>query len=181
MVIRGLSRRGGSSSFGSASRGEIVRIADEDGHFGHPASGDPESPIAVRGFARAHQFDAQLFRERLEQARDSPETLRRRPTTAYRILNGEGDRRASSSTAGRRRRCSGRDGDAARWRINFSPRWSSHYATLVSPHLVARQKGEGATIHARFVPLREKVRVTEHGNRSWWILRARRPACFLDQ
>lgn len=174
---------------GSASRGEIVRIADEDGHFLGTGIWDPESPIAVRVWSResATKLDAQLFRERLEQAL----AIRRRlfadgQTTAYRILNGEGDRTPGFVID--------RYGDVAVLKVDGDA------ARVLADQLLAEveqplrdvgvtslldrsgKKGEAATIQARFGPLREKVQVTEHGVPFVVDLaKGQKTGAFLDQ
>ena len=174
---------------GSASRGEIVRIADEDGHFLGTGIWDPESPIAVRVWSResATKLDAQLFRERLEQAL----AIRRRlfadgQTTAYRILNGEGDRTPGfvidryGDVAVLKV-----DGDAARALADQllaeveQPLRDAGVTSLLDR---SGKKGEAATIHARFGPLREKVQVTEHGVPFVVDLaKGQKTGAFLDQ
>lgn len=73
----------------------IVRISDEERRPWGYGIYDPSSPIAVRVWSvtASEPLDARLFRSRLEDAID----IRKRlfadgKTTAYRLVNGEGDR-----------------------------------------------------------------------------------------
>lgn len=78
---------------GQAAAGAIGRIESSSGE--HLGCGilDPVSPLAVRVWTRGDRLDATLFSERLASAlRVRTSLFVDGTTTAYRILNGEGDR-----------------------------------------------------------------------------------------
>jgi 23S rRNA (cytosine1962-C5)-methyltransferase len=169
--------------------GAIVRIADEDGHFLGTGIWDPESPIAVRVWSRDRHvtLGAELFRERLERAiAIRRELFADGATTAYRILNGEGDRTPGfvldryADVAVLKV-----DGDAARALADRlladveKPLRDFGVTTLLDR---SGKKGESASIHARFGPMREKVQVAEHGVPFMVdLLKGQKTGAFLDQ
>jgi 23S rRNA (cytosine1962-C5)-methyltransferase len=167
----------------------IVQIADDDGHFLGTGIWDPDSPIAVRIWSRdrAAKLDARLFRERLERAI----AIRKRlfgdgATTAYRILNGEGDRTPGFVID--------RYGDVAVLKIDGDSARTMADQLLAEVEQPLRdfgvttlldrsgKKGETASIHARFGTLRDKVQVTEHGVPFVVDLaKGQKTGAFLDQ
>ena len=150
--------------------GAIVSIVDEGGQPLGCGVWDPVSPIAVRVWSldpRA-RLDAAMFRARLERAIE----IRRRlfadgATTAYRLVNGEGDRVPAfvvdryGDVAVLRI-----DGDAARavsadlLRDVEAPLRDVGIATLLER---TGRRGEAPEIRPVFGPAREKVEVKEHG------------------
>lgn len=75
-----------------AAAGEVVDILDKKGRFIGRGIAD-DGPIAVRVFAtRDEAIDAGLFQRRLHQALALRADVLPPETTAYRLLNGEGDR-----------------------------------------------------------------------------------------
>lgn len=159
-----------SQSTSLPTGGAIVTIGDEGGEPLGWGVYDPVSPIAVRVWSldpRTPDLPS-LFRDRLERAID----VRTRlfgggETTAYRLLNGEGDRvpgfvidRYADVAVLRI------DGDAARavaddlLRDVETPLRAIGVTTLLER---TSRRGEPPTIQARFGPIREKVEVTEHG------------------
>lgn len=167
----------------------IVRIGDEDGHFLGTGIWDPESPIAVRIWSRDTdvKLDAQLFRERLVRAI----AIRKRlfadgATTAYRVLNGEGDRTPGFVID--------RYGDVAVLKIDGDSARAMADQLLAEVEQPLRdlgvttlldrsgRKGETASIRARFGNLRDKVQVTEHGVPFMVDLaKGQKTGAFLDQ
>ena len=182
-----LSSNGGPDKSGST--GAIVRIADEDGHFLGIGIWDPESPIAVRVWSREPdaKLDAKLFRDRLERAI----AIRRQlfddgRTTAYRILNGEGDRTPGfvldryGDVAVLKI-----DGDAARDLADQlladveQPLRDFGVTTLLDR---SGKKGEAAIVRPRFGALRDKIEVMEHGVPFVVDLaKGQKTGAFLDQ
>jgi len=159
---------------------------------------DPSSPIAVRvwGLGPDATLNAEVFRARVERALVLRRTLfADGDTTAYRILNGEGDRvpgivldRYADVAVLKI------DGDAAR-----------HVAPEIMRHLEGVLRDEGITtlldrhasragnaqsfgcakdkrIEIRFGPARDKVHVTEHGVPFLVdVVRGQKTGAFLDQ
>jgi len=82
----------------SITVGALSEIADEEGVILGSGVIDPVGPLAVRVWSASprHVLGPDLFRERLERALEVRRVLFESPrggrTTAYRILNGEGDR-----------------------------------------------------------------------------------------
>jgi 23S rRNA (cytosine1962-C5)-methyltransferase len=175
---------------GEAALGAAVRLVDQ------PRGGalgwgiwDPTSPIAVRVWTRDanRAIDARLFRERLEAAlRIRARWFEGSTTTAYRILNGEGDRTPGfvldryADVAVLRI-----DGDAARAA-------SSKLLADVEPVLRASgiatllertsRRGEAPDVQVRFGAARTSVDVAEHGVPFRVDLaRGQKTGAFLDQ
>ena len=167
----------------------IVNIADEAGQAVGCGVWDPLSPIAVRVWSLDPRVrvDAGLFRERLELAID----VRRRlfadeTTTAYRLLNGEGDRVPAfvvdryADVAVLRI-----DGDAARAlssglvRDVEEPLRAFGITTLLER---TGRRGEAPEVRAIFGAPRQKVEVKEHGVPFVVDLaRGQKTGAFLDQ
>ncbi|MDF2692341.1 MAG: m5C1962 methyltransferase RlmI [Labilithrix sp.] len=167
----------------------MVTIVDEAGQSIGCGVWDPTSPIAIRVWSLdpAERLDATMFRRRLERAID----VRRRlfidgATTAYRLLNGEGDRVPAfvvdryADVAVLRI-----DGDAAR-------AVSAELLRDVEPPLRAfgittllertGRRGEAPSIRALFGAAREKIEVKEHGVPFVVDLaRGQKTGAFLDQ
>ena len=171
------------------TQGRIVDILDEVGQVVGCGVWDPMSPIAVRVWSLdpGARLDARLFRARLERAID----VRRRlfvdgATTAYRLLNGEGDRVPAfvvdryADVAVLRI-----DGDAARvvsadlLRDVEAPLRAIGITTLLDR---TGRRGEVADVRPRFGPMREKVEVREHGVPFVVdLVRGQKTGAFLDQ
>jgi 23S rRNA (cytosine1962-C5)-methyltransferase len=125
---------------------------------------DPGSPIAVRVWSRSRELRAELFDERLERAID----LRRGlfsdgSTTAYRLLNGEGDRTPGIVLD--------RYGDVAVLRLDGDA--ARVVLPILGRDLESRLRGAGITtllertarrdVVTRFGPARSRIEVKEHG------------------
>jgi 23S rRNA (cytosine1962-C5)-methyltransferase len=167
----------------------IVSIVDEVGQPLGCGVWDPTSPIAIRVWSLdpAVRIDAGLFRSRLERAID----IRRRlfadgMTTAYRLLNGEGDRVPAfvvdryADVAVLRI-----DGDAARavsadlLRDVETPLRAIGVTTLLER---TGRRGEAPEIRALYGTKRDKVEVKEHGVPFVVDLaRGQKTGAFLDQ
>lgn len=179
----------GASRNGAPASGVIVDLVDEAGQPSGCGVWDPISPIAVRVWSldpRA-RVDSQMFRARLERAVD----VRRRlfadgMTTAYRLLNGEGDRVPAfvvdryADVAVLRV-----DGDAAKdvagelLRDVEAPLRAFGITTLLER---TGRRGEAPALRPMFGPLREKVEVKEHGVPFVVDLaRGQKTGAFLDQ
>jgi 23S rRNA (cytosine1962-C5)-methyltransferase len=77
---------------GAPGAGEIVRVRGADGRLLGRGSFSPRGAIAVRLFLRGEgAVDADLVRRRVEDALLLRRTLLPGDTTAYRVINGEGD------------------------------------------------------------------------------------------
>jgi 23S rRNA (cytosine1962-C5)-methyltransferase len=179
-------RRDSTESFGE---GGTVRIVDEAGQPVGCGVWDPVSPIAVRVWSLDpdDRVDAAMFRERLQRAI----AIRQRlfadgQTTAYRLLNGEGDRAPAfvldryADVAVLRI-----DGDAARALADEllheieSPLRAIGVTTLLER---SGRRGEAPSIRAIFGPPRDKVEVKEHGVPFVVdIARGQKTGAFLDQ
>ena len=153
---------------------------------------DPESPIAVRvwGVGAQAVLDASVFAERLTRAIE----LRRElfadgTTTAYRLLNGEGDRTPGfvidryDDVAVIRI-----DGDAARAVAPILTRdlerilRDAGITTLIERTSQRSDKSEAKSITVRFGPERVSVRVSEHGVPFVVdVVRGQKTGAFLDQ
>lgn len=178
-----------ASHSGHEGAGAIVRIVDEERRPLGSGVWDPVSPIAVRVWSVDPQapLDANLFRSRLERAIE----VRRQlfvdgRTTAYRLLNGEGDRvpafvvdRYDDAAVLRI------DGDAARavapalLRDIEAPLRAIGITSLLER---TSRRGEAPSIHARFGPLRDRVEVKEHDVPFVVDLaRGQKTGAFLDQ
>lgn len=179
----------GTAKGGPPAGGSIVNIVDEAGQALGCGIWDPVSPIAVRVWSldpRA-RLDSQMFRARLERAIE----VRRRlfadgMTTAYRLLNGEGDRVPAfvvdryADVAVLRI-----DGDAAKavsaelLRDVEAPLRALGITTLLER---TGRRGEAPEIRPVFGPMREKVEVKEHGVPFVVDLaRGQKTGAFLDQ
>ncbi len=173
----------------NAPNGAIARIVDEQAQ---PLGGgiwDPSSPIAFRVWTRAPavRVDAELFRERLERAiAIRRELFADGTTTAYRLLNGEGDRAPGFVID--------RYEDVAVLRIDGVA--ARHVATELLADVEAplraagittlldrtSKRGEAPTIDVRFGAMREKITVREHGVPFVVDLaRGQKTGAFLDQ
>jgi 23S rRNA (cytosine1962-C5)-methyltransferase len=157
---------------------------------------DPDSPIAVRvwGVGPDARLDASVFCERLARAialRD--ELFADNATTAYRLLNGEGDRTPGfvidryDDVAVIRI-----DGDAARALSPILTRdlervlRDAGITTLLERTsqrtTAAKGDAEAKNITVRFGPERSSVRVTEHGVPFVVdLVRGQKTGAFLDQ
>jgi len=168
-------------------------MVDENGHFLGSGIFDPDSPIAVRVWTRdpEDRLDAALFRRRLERAiairRELfPADAVAARTTAYRLLNGEGDRTPGFVID--------RYGDVAILKIDGDAARSVADQLLAEVEgplqafgitaLIDRagKKGEAFTLTPRFGELRSKVEVTEHGVPFVVDLaKGQKTGAFLDQ
>jgi 23S rRNA (cytosine1962-C5)-methyltransferase len=167
-------------------------MVDENGHFLGSGIFDPDSPIAVRVWTRdpEERLDAALFRRRLERAiairRELFPADAVQPTTAYRLLNGEGDRTPGFVID----RYGGIailkiDGDAARSVADQlladveEPLKAFGITALIDRE---GKKGEAFTLTPRFGSLRPKVEVSEHGVPFVVDLaKGQKTGAFLDQ
>jgi 23S rRNA (cytosine1962-C5)-methyltransferase len=176
-------------SLESAGEGATVSILDEAGHPLGCGVWDPTSPIAIRVWSLdpKARLDAQMFRARLERAIE----IRRRlfadgTTTAYRLLNGEGDRVPAFVLD--------RYGDVAVLRIDGEAAKAASADLLRDIEAPLRavgittllersgRRGEAREIRALFGPKREKVEVKEHGVPFMVDLeRGQKTGAFLDQ
>ncbi|WP_169928195.1 class I SAM-dependent rRNA methyltransferase [Labilithrix luteola] len=181
--------------------GSIVRLVSEQGEPFGCGILDPNSPIAVRvwGLGPDARLDADVFRTRVERALAVRKVLfSDGRTTAYRLLNGEGDRvpgfvldRYDDVAVLKI------DGDAAKALAPTLTRdlekvlRDAGITTLLereSGRTAARSdsdastKSEAKRIHVRFGPEREKVQVLEHGV-PWVVdlIRGQKTGAFLDQ
>jgi 23S rRNA (cytosine1962-C5)-methyltransferase len=173
----------------SQSKSGAVVLVDEAGEELGCGVWDPSSPIAVRVWALdpALRVDAALFRSRLEDAI----AIRRRlfvdgSTTAYRVLNGEGDRvpgfvldRYGSVGVLRP------DGEAARamapelLRDAEPPLRAFGITTLLER---SGRRGEAPELRVLFGARQDKVEVKEHGVPFVVDLaRGQKTGAFLDQ
>ncbi len=135
------------------------------------------------------KLDAHLFRERLVRAIAIRKQLFPRgdaATTAYRLLNGEGDRTPGFVID--------RYGDIAVLKVDGDSARAMADQLLAEVEQPLRdfgvttlldrsgKKGETASIHARFGTLRDKVQVTEHGVPFVVDLaKGQKTGAFLDQ
>lgn len=177
----------------TASAGVVARIQDERGETLGAGVYDPVSPIAVRVWTQGPdaRVDADLFRARLERAL----ALRQAwfadgRTTAYRVLNGEGDRTPGfvidryADVAVLRV-----DGDAAREVAKVLTRdlddvlRGAGITTLLEREPARTGAGGGAKrTTVRFGPPRDKVHVAEHGVPFVVdVARGQKTGAFLDQ
>ncbi|MBX3224665.1 MAG: class I SAM-dependent rRNA methyltransferase [Labilithrix sp.] len=174
---------------GQSDEASIVSIVDESGHPLGCGVWDPVSPIAVRVWSldpRA-RLDSAMFRARLEGAIEVRARLfADGKTTAYRLLNGEGDRVPAfvvdryGDVAVLRI-----DGDAARavsaelLRDVEAPLRAIGVTTLLER---TGRRGEAPEVRARFGPPRDKVEVAEHGVPFVVdVARGQKTGAFLDQ
>lgn len=166
-----------------------MTIADEGGESVGSGVFDPVSPIAARVWSLelGERLDAALFRARLERAI----AVRRRlfadgTTTAYRVLNGEGDRTPAfvidryGDVAVLRI-----DGDAAREVAGDLLRdVEGPLRELGIESFLERtsRRGRPPELRPRFGSLRERVEVAEHGVPFVVDLaRGQKTGAFLDQ
>jgi 23S rRNA (cytosine1962-C5)-methyltransferase len=172
-----------------ASSPRIVTLRGEDGAELGQGVLDPDSPIAVRVWCVGdrERLDARLFADRLRRAIAVRRSLfADDSTTAYRLLNGEGDRTPGFVLD--------RYADVAVLRLDGAG------ARAVAPELtkdvehVLRKagittllereavRGEGKTVHVRFGPERTKVEVREHGVPFVVdLVHGQKTGAFLDQ
>lgn len=184
-----------SRAASSASGGAIVSIATDDGQPIGSGVFDPVSPIAARVWSLdpRTRVDAEMFRQRLDRAIAVRQRLfagasgsARARTTAYRVLNGEGDRAPGfvidryADVAVLRV-----DGDAARavadelLRDVEAPLRAIGVTTLLER---TSRRGQPPEIRARFGPMRARVEVEEHGVPFVVDLaRGQKTGAFLDQ
>ncbi len=173
----------------SQGAGGIVALADDTGQPIGCGVWDPTSPIAVRVWSLdpKTRLDARLFRTRLEHAI----AIRQRlfadgATTAYRLLNGEGDRvpgfvldRYAHVAVLRI------DGDAAKaiaptlLRDVEEPLRAIGITTLLER---SGRRGEAPEIRPLFGAAQDKIEVKEHGVPFVVDLaRGQKTGAFLDQ
>jgi 23S rRNA (cytosine1962-C5)-methyltransferase len=174
---------------GTPAEGSIVAVVDEERRPLGVGVWDPVSPIAVRVWSLEPQvrLDAAMFRERLERAiAIRRELFADGATTAYRLLNGEGDRvpgfvldRYADVAVLRL------DGDAARaigpalLRDVEEPLRAIGITSLLER---TSRRGEATTIVPRFGSIRERVEVKEHGVSFFVdVARGQKTGAFLDQ
>lgn len=186
----------------SASAGEpriVTIVSERDEPLGCGVY-DPDSPIALRvwGVGADTRLDAALFAERLARAMAvRKELFADGATTAYRLLNGEGDRtpgfvidryddvavlRIDGDAARAVAPLLARDLDAALRSAGittFLERTSQRNSQRDPVH----GKGDEAkSINVRFGPERATVRVTEHGVPFVVdVMRGQKTGAFLDQ
>jgi 23S rRNA (cytosine1962-C5)-methyltransferase len=173
---------------------DVVTLATENGEPLGSGIWDPISPIAVRVWSLdgKEQVSAALLLERLERAIAVREQLFRtaeaedRPTTAYRLLNGEGDRapgfvidRYADIAIVRI------DGDAARTlakELLAEVEAPLRRIGVTSLLLRTARRNEAPETTPLFGPLREKVAVKEHGVPFIVdVVRGQKTGAFLDQ
>ncbi|MDB4937252.1 MAG: m5C1962 methyltransferase RlmI [Labilithrix sp.] len=172
----------------------IVTIVSEQGDAVGCGVYDPDSPIAVRvwGIGQDARLDADVFADRLTRAI----ALRRElfadgATTAYRVLNGEGDR-APGFVIDRYGHVAVLriDGDAARAVAPILLRdvekilRDAGITTLLERTAKRNERGadEAKTISVRFGEEPKPIRVTEHGVPFMVdVLRGQKTGAFLDQ
>jgi len=185
-VVQQSASRTGSSP---ETDGSIVNILDETGQAVGCGIWDPVSPIAVRVWSLepAARLDAAMFRARLDRAIEIRRGLfADGHTTAYRLVNGEGDRVPAfvvdryADVAVLRI-----DGDAARAVSGKlladieAPLRAIGVTTLLER---TGRRGEATEVRARFGALREKVEVKEHGIPFVVdLIRGQKTGAFLDQ
>lgn len=186
-VFRGAVLR--ASRAAQAGDGAVVAITDEEGNPLGVGIHDPRSPIAVRVWALGPEatLDASVFDARLDRAMAVRAALfADGATTAYRILNGEGDRTPGfvldryADVAVLRV-----DGDAAR---SLAPALTRGLEERLQragiTTLLEREsrKGEAKTVRVRFGPERARVEVREHGVPFVVdVARGQKTGAFLDQ
>jgi len=189
-----------TGTHGAASPGSICRIVTESREVLGCGIYDPTSPIAARiwGLGPNAKLNADTFRVRVERALAIRRTLfPDAHTTAYRILNGEGDRVPGFVLD--------RYGDVAVLRIDGDA--ARHLAPEITRHLDSLLQGEGITtlleresarvgrtsttqskgigsgrVNVRFGPERGQVHVTEHGVPFVVdVMHGQKTGAFLDQ
>jgi 23S rRNA (cytosine1962-C5)-methyltransferase len=168
----------------------IVRIVTEQGAPLGCGVHDPASPIAVRVWSAgpsAPEISPRLFRERVERAHALRETVfADGRTTAYRILNGEGDRTPGfvldryADVAVLRV-----DGDAARALSGLLTRDLEPFLRGIGVKTLLERSGErgvAKSISVRFGAERSKIEVREHGVPFVVdVARGQKTGAFLDQ
>jgi 23S rRNA (cytosine1962-C5)-methyltransferase len=154
--------------------GDVVTLVAEDGERLGAGLWDAESPIAVRVWTRdpSERVDAPLFRARLAAALEVRARLFQEgtdggATTAYRVLNGEGDRTPGfviDRYAGVAvLRIDGEAARAASGRL-LAEAEPLLKATGVSSLLERRsRRGESPSLEVRFGVMHGKVEVRENG------------------
>ena len=178
-----------SPSSSPDARGSIVRIVDERREPAGWGVHDPTSPIAVRVWSTDPRtaLDARLFGERVRRAIAVRRVLfAGDATTAYRLLNGEGDRTPGfvvdryGEVAVLRI-----DGDAAR---AVAPALARDLEPLLREigitTLLERvpRKGDAKEVLVRFGPPASRVTVREHGVPFVVDLqKGQKTGAFLDQ
>lgn len=179
--------------------GSITKIVSEGGETLGVGIFDPSSPLAVRvwGTGADAILDADVFRARLERAVAIRHGLfADGRTTAYRLLNGEGDRTPGFVID--------RYADVAVLRIDGDA--AKHLAPVLTRHLEAVLRGIGITtlltrdsvkasamagsaaqpgerrVHVTFGPPRDKVEVREHDVPFVVdVVHGQKTGAFLDQ
>lgn len=171
----------------SEETGAAVELVTESGERLGMGLWDAVSPIALRVWTRGEPIDAALFRARLDAAL----VVRARlftgtGTTAYRVLNGEGDRTPGfvvdryDDVAVLRV-----DGDAARAAVprllqGIEPVLRAHGVTTLLDRVA--KKGEAPLVTPVFGPMRESVTAQEHGVPFMVdLVRGQKTGAFLDQ
>ncbi len=179
----------GHASSSPAGGGSIVRILDERREPLGWGIHDPGSPIAVRVWSLDPRvaLDAELFAERVRRAIAVRRVLfADGSTTAYRLLNGEGDRTPGFVVD--------RYGDVAVLRIDgdaaraVAPSLTRHLEALLREIGIATllervpKKGEAKEVLVRFGPPASRVQVREHGVPFVVdLLKGQKTGAFLDQ
>ncbi len=168
-----------------AARGAEVRVLDASGKFVARGFFDPDSPIALRVWTRQDRpIDVSLFRERVDAALAIRDRLfQGAATTAFRLMNGEGDR-APGVVVDRYDTIAvlRLDGEAVEVHLSdiLAALWPALEARGVQS-LVRKQRG-AALENLRGSPAPERVAVAEHGMRFWVDLaHGQKTGAFLDQ
>ncbi len=173
-----------------ATRPAIIGIFDEERRQLGSGVWDPASPIAIRAWSLdpGESVDARSFRARLADAIGLRNDLFvGEETTAYRLLNGEGDRAPAfvvdryGDVAVLRI-----DGDAARAIADdlLDANVTKLLEGIGITSLLERtgRRGEAPVVRPRFGPMRERVEVREHGVPFLVDLaRGQKTGAFLDQ
>jgi 23S rRNA (cytosine1962-C5)-methyltransferase len=174
----------------STSEPAIVRIVGEDGRTEGCGIHDPTSPIRIRVWSTGEgaRLDASIFRDRLARAIAlRGEIFADGHTTAYRLLNGEGDRTPGfvvdryADVAVLRI-----DGDAARaLAYDLTPDLEPLLRDIGVTTLLRRsggRGGEGPRVDVLFGPERTRVEAQEHGVPFVVdVARGQKTGAFLDQ
>jgi 23S rRNA (cytosine1962-C5)-methyltransferase len=186
----------GQNSSGHGTDARIVMIVAETGEAVGCGVYDPESPIALRvwGVGPDSRLDASVFSERLVRAiAVRKELFADGTTTAYRLLNGEGDRTPGYVID--------RYGDIAVIRIDGEAARALSSILLADVERILRDEGintllertskrtsdrddrtETKSVTVRFGTEPTSVRVSEHGVPFLVdVMRGQKTGAFLDQ
>lgn len=181
------------AGLGPGASGTVVRLLDEGGEPVGVGVFDADSPIAVRVWALGPdaRLDGAIFRDRVSRALAVRRSLfPDGRTTAYRLLNGEGDRTPGfvldryADVAVLRL-----DGEAARIAsaaltrdLDALLREEGITTLLVREPARGDARGEAKRVEVRFGPERAKVEVREHGVPFVVdVMRGQKTGAFLDQ